>query len=41
MWKAFMAELRSIHLGTRAPRRSVSAELQAAYEATLRRGKSE
>jgi DNA-binding HxlR family transcriptional regulator len=41
MWKAFMAELRSIHLGTRAPRRSVSAELQAAYEATLRRGKTE
>jgi DNA-binding HxlR family transcriptional regulator len=41
MWKAFMAELRGIHLGAAAPRRSVSAELQAAYEATLRRGKTE
>src|ERR1700679_412431 len=43
MWKAFMAELRSIHLGTPAPRRSVFAELQTAYESAIkskdRRGK--
>jgi len=32
MWKAFMAELRGMHLGTRAPRRSVFAELQKAFE---------
>jgi DNA-binding HxlR family transcriptional regulator len=32
MWKAFMAELRGLHLGTPAPRRSVIAELQAAFE---------
>src|SRR6202789_1185204 len=32
MWKAFMAELRSIHLGAPAPRRSVFAELQASFE---------
>jgi DNA-binding HxlR family transcriptional regulator len=37
MWKAFMAELRSIHLGTPAPRRSVFAELQAAFESSVRR----
>ncbi|HEX8817503.1 MAG TPA: helix-turn-helix domain-containing protein [Terriglobales bacterium] len=37
LWKAFMAELRSIHLGTPAPRRSVLAELQAAFEATMAR----
>ena len=37
MWKAFMAELRGIHLGAPAPRRSVFAQLQTAYEATLRR----
>jgi DNA-binding HxlR family transcriptional regulator len=35
MWKAFMAELRNIHLGAPAPRRSVFTELQAAYEASL------
>ena len=41
MWKGFMAELRSIHLGAPAPRRSVSVELQAAYESTIsRQGKS-
>jgi DNA-binding HxlR family transcriptional regulator len=34
-WKAFMAELRNIHLGAPAPRRSVFAELQAAYEESL------
>ncbi|MGH9684173.1 MAG: winged helix-turn-helix transcriptional regulator [Candidatus Acidiferrales bacterium] len=37
MWKAFMAELRSIHLGARAPRRSVFAELQRAFESASRR----
>ena len=36
MWKAFMIELRSIHLGAPAPRRSVFAELQAAYEAVVK-----
>ena len=33
MWDAFMAELRSIHLGERKPDRSVLAELKTAYEA--------
>lgn len=37
MWKAFMTELRSMHLGTPAPRRSVFAELQAAFERAIRR----
>ena len=37
MWDAFMAELRSIHLGAPAPRRSVITELQAAYEREIRR----
>jgi DNA-binding HxlR family transcriptional regulator len=37
MWQAFMAELRSIHLGAPAPRRSVIAELQAAFESVARR----
>src|SRR5271156_4015148 len=32
MWKAFMAELRSMHLGRPAPRRSVFAELQKAFQ---------
>lgn len=32
MWNALMDELRSLHLGAPAPRRSVLAELQAAYE---------
>jgi DNA-binding HxlR family transcriptional regulator len=36
MWKAFMAELRSMHLGAPAPRRSVFAELQASYESVAR-----
>jgi DNA-binding HxlR family transcriptional regulator len=36
MWKAFMAELRSIHLGAARPRRSVFAELQAAFEAAVK-----
>jgi DNA-binding HxlR family transcriptional regulator len=37
MWKAFMAELRSIHLGAPLPRRSVSRELQAAFKAAVKR----
>ena len=37
MWKAFMAELRSIHMGAPVPRRSVSAELQAAFESAMSR----
>ena len=37
MWKAFMAELRAMHLGARKPRRSVFAELQAAFERTVKR----
>jgi DNA-binding HxlR family transcriptional regulator len=32
LWEAFMAELRHLHLGQKRPKRSVSAELQAAYE---------
>jgi DNA-binding HxlR family transcriptional regulator len=32
MWKAFMAELRSMHLGTPAPRRSVFTKLQKAFQ---------
>lgn len=37
MWEACMAELRSIHLGAPAPRRSVFADLQAAFEAAAKR----
>jgi DNA-binding HxlR family transcriptional regulator len=41
MWKAFMAELRCIHLGAAVQRRSVLAELQNAFEsATGRRTKA-
>jgi DNA-binding HxlR family transcriptional regulator len=36
MWKAFMAELRNLHLGAPLPRRSVLAELQAAFESVRR-----
>jgi len=36
MWKAFMAELRSLHMGAPAPRRSVFAELQAAFESVMK-----
>lgn len=35
LWAAFMDELRSIHLGTPPPRRSVIAELTAAFEAEV------
>lgn len=34
---AFMAELRSLHLGQKAPKRSVIRELTAAYEAAIAR----
>ncbi len=34
-WEAFMAELRSLHLGAAAPERSVVAELQAAFDAVV------
>jgi len=37
MWEDFMAELRSVHLGAAAPGRSVTAELQAAFEAAAAR----
>ena len=37
MWDAFMRELRSIHLGAAPPRKSVLAELQSAYEETVRK----
>jgi DNA-binding HxlR family transcriptional regulator len=36
MWKAFMAELRSLHLGKPMPARSVISELRAAYQRALR-----
>jgi DNA-binding HxlR family transcriptional regulator len=38
MWKAFMSELRSMHLGAPVPRRSVFAELQAASNRVVGRG---
>ncbi|SEK46670.1 transcriptional regulator, HxlR family [Stigmatella aurantiaca] len=36
LWEAFMEELRAVHLGAPAPSRSVLAELQAAFEQTVR-----
>lgn len=36
MWSDFMDELRHLHLGAPAPRRSVLAELDAAYQAVAR-----
>ena len=36
MWKAFMMELRSIHLGAPMPRRSVFAELKTAFESATK-----
>jgi len=35
-WRACMVELRSIHLEAPRPRRSVFAELQAAFEAAVK-----
>lgn len=37
MWKAFMAELRGMHLGAPAPRRLVFAELQTAFKRAVSR----
>lgn len=37
MWAAFMDELRWLHLGAPRPARSVSGELQSAYETALAR----
>jgi hypothetical protein len=37
IWEAFMAELRSLHLGAPAPERSVLAELRAAFAAVVAR----
>ncbi len=37
MWEAFMEELRHIHLGLPAPRRSVFSELRKAYEEVVAR----
>jgi DNA-binding HxlR family transcriptional regulator len=37
MWNAFMAELRGIHMGAPMPRRSVIAELKAAYQSAVSR----
>ena len=37
MWKAFMSELRSMHMGAPVPRRSVLAELRAAFESAMNR----
>jgi hypothetical protein len=37
MWGAFMAELRALHLGAPKPRRSVLAELRAAFDAKAAR----
>ncbi len=36
-WGAFMDELRAMHLGAPTPKRSVFAELRAAYEAVMAR----
>ena len=41
MWDAFMEELRHLHLGAPAPRRSVFGELQAAYLETVARKSGE
>lgn len=37
LWAAFMDELRHIHLGAPAPKRSVFCELRAAYEKALKK----
>jgi DNA-binding HxlR family transcriptional regulator len=37
LWRAFMEELRALHLGAPAPRRSVLRELQAAFEQVMAR----
>lgn len=40
LWEAFMKELRALHVGAPAPRRSVLAELQAAYENVVTKKRS-
>jgi len=40
MWNGFMAELRHLHLGTSAPRRSVLAQMQKAYRAAAGQSKT-
>lgn len=40
LWAAFMDELRHLHLGAPAPRRSVFTKLQAAYDAAMARRRS-
>ena len=37
MWEAFMEELRHLHLGAPAPKRSVFGELRAAFEEVMTR----
>jgi DNA-binding HxlR family transcriptional regulator len=37
LWRAFMDELRHLHLGAARPARSVRSELQAAYERSMMR----
>jgi DNA-binding HxlR family transcriptional regulator len=39
LWAAFMKELRAIHLGAPAPRRSILAELEAVFQAAIRKQK--
>jgi len=39
LWSAFMQELRHLHLGAPAPRRSVFARLQSAYETAIADGR--
>ena len=41
LWDAFMRELRSLHTGGLHPRRSVLAELQAAYEKVAAKRRSQ
>ena len=40
LWEAFMKELRAVHLGAPAPRRSVLAELQTTYEKVVAKKRS-
>ena len=41
MWEAFMEELRHLHLGAPAPKRSVFGELRAAFDDVVARKQSE
>ena len=41
MWEAFMEELRHLHLGAPAPKRSVFGELRAAFEEVMTRKRKE